>query len=275
MVQANGQTIRGGAEPSSTTSASSRPFDLGWRIEAFCAAAGRRRPPAIIEHGRAAPSIAALHRKIAGERLSRNRPVRRPWQDGGCGALFEDRARRVRRRHQPVRARPATRCQHLNEAIDRGRPAHRLAARGPAAARWSTNTASRHPRQPHLRCWVVPIVTAHWHVVPERPVHAAITLAGRTARHDGGAGRGRTALERCSRSFAAHAAAMAWGGTATLSPADDILISVERPLAIDSPGQWWLRSCPRRSPPVHAPVLRHPKWGPAPKDAQHARGASG
>jgi thymidine phosphorylase len=30
---------------------------------------------------------------------------------------------------------------------------------------------------------------------------------------------------------------LAWGGTAELSPADDILISVERPLAIDSPGQ--------------------------------------
>jgi thymidine phosphorylase len=30
---------------------------------------------------------------------------------------------------------------------------------------------------------------------------------------------------------------LAWGGTAGLSPADDILISVERPLAIDSPGQ--------------------------------------
>jgi thymidine phosphorylase len=30
---------------------------------------------------------------------------------------------------------------------------------------------------------------------------------------------------------------LAWGGTAELSPADDILISVERPLALDSPGQ--------------------------------------
>jgi thymidine phosphorylase len=30
---------------------------------------------------------------------------------------------------------------------------------------------------------------------------------------------------------------LAWGGTARLSPADDVLISVERPLSIDSPGQ--------------------------------------
>ena len=30
---------------------------------------------------------------------------------------------------------------------------------------------------------------------------------------------------------------LAWGGTADLSPADDVLIAVERPLGIDSPGQ--------------------------------------
>ena len=32
-------------------------------------------------------------------------------------------------------------------------------------------------------------------------------------------------------------ACLAWGGTARLAPVDDILISVERPLSIDSPGQ--------------------------------------
>jgi thymidine phosphorylase len=35
----------------------------------------------------------------------------------------------------------------------------------------------------------------------------------------------------------AHRACLAWGGTARLAPADDILISVERPLGIDSQGQ--------------------------------------
>jgi thymidine phosphorylase len=34
-----------------------------------------------------------------------------------------------------------------------------------------------------------------------------------------------------------HRGCLAWGGTADLSPADDMLISVERPLSIDSPGQ--------------------------------------
>jgi thymidine phosphorylase len=34
-----------------------------------------------------------------------------------------------------------------------------------------------------------------------------------------------------------HRGCLAWGGTANLSPADDVLISVERPLGIDSAGQ--------------------------------------
>ncbi len=35
----------------------------------------------------------------------------------------------------------------------------------------------------------------------------------------------------------AHRACLAWGGRAELSPADDVLISVSRPLSLDSPGQ--------------------------------------
>ena len=34
-----------------------------------------------------------------------------------------------------------------------------------------------------------------------------------------------------------HRGCLAWGGTARLAPVDDILISVERPLSMDSPGQ--------------------------------------
>jgi thymidine phosphorylase len=44
-------------------------------------------------------------------------------------------------------------------------------------------------------------------------------------------------LERLQQIVRRTRGCLAWGGTADLSPADDILISVERPLAIDSPGQ--------------------------------------
>src|SRR5690606_33404041 len=44
-------------------------------------------------------------------------------------------------------------------------------------------------------------------------------------------------LDRMKEIARATHGCLAWGGTADLSPADDILISVERPLGIDSPGQ--------------------------------------
>jgi thymidine phosphorylase len=44
-------------------------------------------------------------------------------------------------------------------------------------------------------------------------------------------------FDRLEQIVRAHRGCLAWGGTASLSPADDVLISVERPLSIDSPGQ--------------------------------------
>lgn len=44
-------------------------------------------------------------------------------------------------------------------------------------------------------------------------------------------------LERLRRIVAEQRACLAWGGRAALSPADDVLISVSRPLALDAPGQ--------------------------------------
>jgi thymidine phosphorylase len=44
-------------------------------------------------------------------------------------------------------------------------------------------------------------------------------------------------FDRLSGIVREHRGCLAWGGTAHLSPADDVLISVERPLSLDSPGQ--------------------------------------
>ena len=44
-------------------------------------------------------------------------------------------------------------------------------------------------------------------------------------------------FDQLARIVRDHRGCLAWGGTAKLSPADDVLISVERPLAVDSPGQ--------------------------------------
>jgi thymidine phosphorylase len=45
------------------------------------------------------------------------------------------------------------------------------------------------------------------------------------------------AIDDLRRVVGKHRGCLAWGGSARLSPADDILISVERPLGIDSQGQ--------------------------------------
>ncbi len=44
-------------------------------------------------------------------------------------------------------------------------------------------------------------------------------------------------LEKMKKIVQSHRGMLAWGGTAKLAPVDDILISVERPLSMDSTGQ--------------------------------------
>jgi len=44
-------------------------------------------------------------------------------------------------------------------------------------------------------------------------------------------------FEKMAEIVREHRGCLAWGGTAQLSPADDVLISVERPLSLDAPGQ--------------------------------------
>ncbi len=83
---------------------------------------------------------------------------------------------------------------------------------------------------------VVPIVAAHGMLCPKTSSRAITSPAGTADTME--------VLARVELSFDAladivreHRGCLAWGGTAHLSPADDVLISVERPLSIDSPGQ--------------------------------------
>ena len=83
---------------------------------------------------------------------------------------------------------------------------------------------------------VVPIVAAHGMLMPKTSSRAITSPAGTSdtmevlAKVD----LGPSELHDIVRK---HRACLAWGGTAHLAPADDILISVERPLGIDSQGQ--------------------------------------
>jgi len=83
---------------------------------------------------------------------------------------------------------------------------------------------------------VTPIVAAHGLLFPKTSSRAITSPAGTADTMECLA---RVALEprelreiaRRERGF------LAWGGTARLAPADDVLIAVERPLSLDSPGQ--------------------------------------
>lgn len=83
---------------------------------------------------------------------------------------------------------------------------------------------------------VVPIVAAHGLVFPKTSSRAITSPAG-TADTMEVLAEVELPFERLTQIVRAHKGCLVWGGTADLSPADDVLISVERPLALDSPGQ--------------------------------------
>lgn len=83
---------------------------------------------------------------------------------------------------------------------------------------------------------VVPIVAAHGMLCPKTSSRAITSPAG-TADTMEVLANVEPSFERLSEIVREHRGCLTWGGTSDLSPADDVLISVERPLSIDSPGQ--------------------------------------
>lgn len=83
---------------------------------------------------------------------------------------------------------------------------------------------------------VVPIVAAHGMLIPKTSSRAITSPAG-TADTMEVLARVNLEMERLHRIVRKHRACLVWGGTARLAPLDDILIAVERPLSLDSAGQ--------------------------------------
>ena len=83
---------------------------------------------------------------------------------------------------------------------------------------------------------VVPIVAAHGMLCPKTSSRAITSPAG-TADTMEVLAKVELPFEQLADIVRDYRGCLAWGGTANLSPADDVLISVERPLSIDSPGQ--------------------------------------
>ncbi len=83
---------------------------------------------------------------------------------------------------------------------------------------------------------VVPIVAAHGLAIPKTSSRAITSPAG-TADTMEVLARVDLNTDEMRDVVAAEGGCLVWGGHVNLSPADDILISVERPLNLDAPGQ--------------------------------------
>ncbi|HHO58801.1 MAG TPA: thymidine phosphorylase family protein [Thiotrichales bacterium] len=83
---------------------------------------------------------------------------------------------------------------------------------------------------------IVPIVAAHGLLMPKTSSRAITSPAG-TADTMEVMAEVELDLRKLNDIVKHQRACLAWGGTARLAPVDDILISVERPLSLDSPGQ--------------------------------------
>lgn len=83
---------------------------------------------------------------------------------------------------------------------------------------------------------VVPIVAAHGMLIPKTSSRAITSPAG-TADTMEVLANVELDIEKLHGVVRKYRSCLVWGGKASLSPADDILIAVERPLGIDSIGQ--------------------------------------
>jgi thymidine phosphorylase len=231
-VQANGQTIAAVLNVVDDEHIV-QTCDLGLSEEAFARLQVAEGHAACIEHAEPPPSIAALHRKIAGERLSRD-DFFTVMQDVAATRYSKiELAAFVVATNQFELDRDEV--LHLTEAmiaVGRRIDWQREVGRGPVVDKHCIGGIPGN----RTSMLVVPIVTAHGMWCPKTSSRAITSPAG-TADTMEMLADVELPLERLQQIVRRTRGCLAWGGTADLSPADDILISVERPLAIDSPGQ--------------------------------------
>ncbi|MCM5571244.1 thymidine phosphorylase family protein [Burkholderiaceae bacterium FT117] len=209
------------------------PRELGLSEDAFRRLGVEPGHPARIEQAEPAPSIAALHRKITGERL----------ESHDLRAIVQDIAAA---RYSKIELAAFVVATNQFE-LDRDEVFHLTEAMIATGQRidWQREVGSGPIVDKHCiggipgnrtSMLIVPIVAAHGMLCPKTSSRAITSPAG-TADTMEVLADVELPLERLKEIVRATHGCLAWGGTADLSPADDILISVERPLAIDSPGQ--------------------------------------
>lgn len=231
-VHANGQTILAVLNVVSDEHIV-KGCELGVSEDAFARLGVNDGHSASVSHAEPPQSIAALHRKIAGERLSKEE----------IHAIIRDVAQA---RYSKVELAAFVVATNQYE-LDREEIVHLTEAMIAVGRRLDWQRQVGHGVVVDKHCiggipgnrtsmLVVPIVAAHGMTCPKTSSRAITSPSG-TADTMEVLARVELPFERMVEIVRETHACLAWGGTADLSPADAILISVERPLSIDSPGQ--------------------------------------
>lgn len=203
--------------------------ELGMSEDAFAQLAVQDGHAATVSQAEPAESIGALHRKIAGERLGQ----------GDFNSIVRDIAQR---RYSKIELTAFVVATHRDE-LDREEVyflTQAMVASGRKLDWHEPLVVDKHciggiPGN-RTSMLVAPIVAAHGLLCPKTSSRAITSPAG-TADTMEVLARVELPFDELANIVRTHRACLAWGGTAQLSPADDVLISVERPLSIDSPGQ--------------------------------------
>lgn len=203
--------------------------EIGLSEQAFAQLGLQQGDPCRIAHAEPPESLQAVHRKIAGDRLSLA-DFRAIAQDivASRYAKTEIAAFLVASGQAGLeRDEVLSLCRAMLETGDRLNWGEPLVADKHCIGGVPGNRTSM---------LVVPIVAAHGMLIPKTSSRAITSPAG-TADSMSVLARVDLPLERLQEIVRRHRGCLAWGGTARLAPMDDLIIAVERPLSIDSPGQ--------------------------------------
>jgi thymidine phosphorylase len=205
------------------------PGQLGLSEEAFADLGLPTGSEVFIAHAEPPASMVAVRRKIAGERLT-------------ASELFSI-ARDIAERRYAKMEIAAFLVASGQTGLDRDEVMNltrAMVAQGERLSWERDIVADKHciggiPGN-RTSMLVVPIVAAHGLLIPKTSSRAITSPSG-TADTMEVLAEVELTPEKLRAVTQAHNGALIWGGTADLAPVDDILISVERPLGVDYPGQ--------------------------------------
>ena len=203
--------------------------ELGLSEQAFAQLGVAEGRSVRVAHAEPPPSLDAVHRKIAGERLGAEdfmliaRDIgEKRYSKMEIAAFLVSSAQAGLERDEVLHfTRAMVEC---GERLDWGEP---LVADKHCIGGIPGNRTSM---------LVVPIVAAHGMLIPKTSSRAITSPAG-TADTMELLARVELPPRRLREIVRHQRGCLSWGGTAQLAPVDDLLIVVERPLSLDSPGQ--------------------------------------